>query len=177
MPAANLPIEAGELPDSSHESAPSAVRERRESEQLITDWERERRRLGHALAVMALDVSAMTGPRWAHRFVIAVSPAVDDWSFLFYGAGFASLMELPEKADRSVPMVEQLPARYLPVFTHGGIASTLCRIPVRVHGAVEREDGGRELYRAAFIRLNLDANREQHFALGTFNCRPAESCA
>jgi hypothetical protein len=34
-----------------------------------------------------------------------------------------------------------------------------------MHGAVEREDGGREFYRAPFIRLNLDA----------FNCRPAKS--
>jgi len=41
-----------------------------------------------------------------------------------------------------------------------------------MHGAVEREDGGEELYRAAFIRLSLDANREQHFALGAFRFPP-----
>jgi hypothetical protein len=74
-------------------------------------------------------------------------------------------MELSETVHRPVPMIEQLPARYVPVFTHGGMASTLSRIPDRMHGAVEREDGGREFYRAAFIRLNLDA----------FNCRPAKS--
>ena len=33
---------------------------------------------------------------------------------------------------------------------------------------------GQELYRAAFIRLILDANRPQHFALGAFNFRVAE---
>ena len=175
MPSANLPVEPDNPPEAPNESAPHAAQERRESEQLIADWEWETRRLGHALAVMALDVSAMTGPKWAYRFVIALSPALEDWSFLFYGAGFATLMDLPETANRSIPMIEQLPARYVSVFTHGGMASTLSRIPVRMHGAVEREDGGREFYRAAFIRLNLEANRERHFALGAFNCRPAKS--
>ena len=177
MPADDLPVEPDDLTDAPHDSAPKAVRERRESEQLITDWGRETRRLGHSLAVMTLDASAMTGPKWAHRFIIAVGPIVKDWSFLFYGARFASLMELPEPADRSVPMVAQLPERYVPVFTNGGIASTLSRIAVRMHGAVEREDGGREFFRAAFIRLRLDANRQQHFALGAFNCRLAEKQA
>jgi hypothetical protein len=43
-----------------------------------------------------------------------------------------------------------------------------------MQGAVEREDGGQELYRAAFIRLSLDANRVQQFVLGAFNCRVVE---
>jgi len=38
-----------------------------------------------------------------------------------------------------------------------------------MQGAVEREDGEQELYRAAFVRLSLDANRVQHFVLGAFN--------
>ena len=35
---------------------------------------------------MTLDVSAMAAPKWAHRFIIAVDPVVEDSSFLFYGA-------------------------------------------------------------------------------------------
>jgi hypothetical protein len=62
------------------------ARERRESEQLITDWEQETRRLGDALALMTLDISVMSGPKWAHRFVMAVRPVVEDPSLLFYGA-------------------------------------------------------------------------------------------
>jgi hypothetical protein len=148
--------------------------ERRDSEKLITDWEQETRRLGHALALMTLDVSIMSGPKWAHRFVIAIRPVVDDSSFLFYGAKLASLWDLPERPDHSIPMTAQLPTRYVPVFTRGCITSTLSSVPVRMQGAVEREDGKQELYRAAFIRLSLDANRVQHFVLGAFNFRAAE---
>ena len=90
---------------------------------------------------------------------------------LFYGARLASLWELPETPDHSIPMTAQLPTRYLPVFTKGCIASILSSVAVRMQGAVEREDGEQELYRAAFVRLSLDANRVQHFVLGAFNCR------
>jgi hypothetical protein len=47
------------------------------------------------LVLMTLDVSAMTGPKWAQRFIIAVDPVVEDSSFLFYGPRFASLLGLP----------------------------------------------------------------------------------
>jgi hypothetical protein len=117
MPAAKTPAEADKLPGSPHDSAPKAARERRESERLITDWEQETTQLGRALALMTLDVSAMPSEKWAHRFIISLRPVVEDCVLLFYGAKFAALMELPEKPDHSVPMVEQLPARYVPVFT------------------------------------------------------------
>jgi hypothetical protein len=174
MPKIHLPDGTGEVLESPHDSALNAVRERRESEQLIADWEGETRRLGHALALMTLDISAMTSPKWDYRFVITVVPVVEDWSFLFYGTRFASLMELPERPSHSVSMVTQLPVRYVPVLTNGCIASTFSATAVRMHGTVRCEDGGEELYRAAFIRLNLDANRQQHFVLGVFNCRLAK---
>ena len=62
MPADDLPIEPDRLPDAPHEKTPIAAREQRETERLITDWERETRQLGHALALMTLDVSAMHEP-------------------------------------------------------------------------------------------------------------------
>ena len=105
MRKADLPAAASEL---------LTARERRESEKLVTDWEQEKRRLGDALALMTLDVSAMSGPKWAHRFVIAVRPVVEDSSLLFYGPRLASLWELPETPDHSIPMTAQLPTRYLP---------------------------------------------------------------
>jgi hypothetical protein len=165
MGKADLPVAASEL---------LRVRERRETEQLITDWEHETRRLGHALALMALDVSAMSGPKWAYRFVIGVRPVVENSSLLFYGVRLASLWELPDRPDQSIPMTVQLPTRYVPVFTKGCIAATLSSVAVRMQGAVEREDGEQELYRVAFTRLSLDANRVQYFVIGAFNCRLAE---
>jgi hypothetical protein len=53
-------------------------------------------------------------------------------SFLFYGAGFASLLALPERPNHFVPMAAQLPARYVPVFTRGCITTTLSGVPVRM---------------------------------------------
>ena len=43
-----------------------------------------------------------------------------------------------------------------------------------IQGTADREDGRQELYRAAFIRLNIDAKRLQRLALGAFNCRVTE---
>jgi hypothetical protein len=103
-----------------------------------------------------------------------VDPVVEDSSFLFYGARFASLLGLPETPNHSIPIVAQLPTQYSPVFTRGCITSTLSSSAVRMQGAVERENVGQELYRAAFIRLSLDGNRQQHLVLGAFNCRVAE---
>ena len=98
MPTADLPMPAGEPLDSANVSGTA---ERRVSEQLVTDWEQETRRLGHALALMTLDTSTMSGPKWAHRFIIDVHPTVENSSLVFYGARFASLFGLPEKPDQS----------------------------------------------------------------------------
>ncbi|HJU17903.1 MAG TPA: hypothetical protein VJ770_15710 [Stellaceae bacterium] len=151
-----------------------AGRERRVSEQLISDWQEETRRLGHALALMTLEASAMTGPKWTHRFIIAVNSVAEASSLLFYGPSFAALLGLPEKPDPSLPISAQLPARYVPVFTRGCVASSLSRLPVRMLGAVERDDGRPELYRAAFVRPSLDASRRQDLAVGAFNCSVIE---
>jgi hypothetical protein len=98
MPAVKTPAESDKLPGSPHDSAPQAARERREAERLITDWKQETTQLGRALALMTLDVSAMPSEKWAHRFIISLRPVVEDCVLLFYGAKFAALMELPEKA-------------------------------------------------------------------------------
>jgi hypothetical protein len=172
MPAPIVPLDAKEAPEAPDEMVPKAAgRERREAERVITDWEDETRRLSHVLALLTLKTSEMTTEKWANRFIVALRPAIEDCTFLFYGATFAALLELPEKATPSVPMVEQLPARYVPVFTRGCINATLWGTPVRLHGSADRDDGRQELYRAAFIRLSLDTYRQRHFALGAFNCR------
>ena len=72
MPNTTSPVGAVEPFESPDDPTSSAAPERRESERVITDWEEETRRLGRALALMELDFSAMTGPRWAHRFIISV---------------------------------------------------------------------------------------------------------
>jgi hypothetical protein len=179
MPAPNASVEVRE-PNESREArgdktaAEAAARERREAERVITDWEDETRRLSHVLALLTLNTSEMTTDKWTYRFIVALRPAIEDCTLLFYGAKFAAVMELPRKPLPSVPMVEQLPARYVPVFTTGCINATLWGTPVRLHGSADCGDGRQELYRAAFVRLTLDTYRQRHFALGAFNCRVVE---
>jgi hypothetical protein len=175
MPSPAAPVDASEPPEAPRQPRPSVgARERRETERLIADWEAETRRLGLALALMTLDASVITGPKWAHRFIIAVSPIIEDSSFLFYGAGFAALLTLPERPDQSAPMVAQLPGRHVPVFTRGCIAATLRSVPVRIEGTVLREDCRQEFYRAAFIAVGSEPHRQQRLVFGAFNCRLAE---
>jgi hypothetical protein len=172
IPSPAAPVEGNRSPDAADDRVPTlGTRERRETERLIADWEAETRLLGHALARMTLDASAMTGPKWAHRFIIAVNPVVEDSSFLFYGSRFASLLALPETPDQSAPMVAQLPERYVPVFTRGCIAATLRSVPVRIEGTVLRENCRQELYRAAFIAVGSEPHRQQRLVFGAFNCR------
>jgi hypothetical protein len=174
MPNTTSPVGAVEPFDSLDDQTSRAAAERRESEKVITDWEEETQRLGRALALMKLDFSAMTGPNWAHRFIISVGRVAEDCVLLFYGARFGALMELPANPEYSVPMMAHLPARYVPVFAKGCMDAMLQGVPVRIQGAVDREDGQQELYRAAFVRLSIDAKRLQRVALGAFNCRVTE---
>ena len=44
---------------------------------------------------MTLDFSALTDPKWAHRFIISVGRVAEDCVLFFYGARFGALMELP----------------------------------------------------------------------------------
>jgi hypothetical protein len=167
MPNTTSPIGAVEHFESPDDPTSSAAPERRESERVITDWEEETRRLGRALALMELDFSA-------HRFIISVGRVAEDCVLLFCGAKFGALMGLPTNPEYSVPMMAHLPARYVPVFAKGCMDAMLQGGPVRIQGAVDREDGQQELYRAAFVRLSIDAKRLQRLALGAFNCRVTE---
>jgi hypothetical protein len=48
--------------------------------------------------------------------------------------------------------------------------------PVRIEGTVERADGGRELYRAAFIPVQAQVknNPLAHLAFGAFSSRVSQ---
>jgi hypothetical protein len=144
MPKDDMPAEAGQRLETPQVNDSAMARERRVSEQLITDWEGEARRLGHALALMTLDRSAMTGPKWEHRFIIAVNPVVEDSSLLFYGASFAALLGLREAPDHSVRLSAQIPIRYVPVFTTAsasaiGVLTEFCSTALSSRSSSPRE--------------------------------------
>jgi len=52
------------------------------------------------------------------------------------------------------------------VFAKGCMDAMFQGAPVRMQGSVDRGDGQHELYRAAFIRLSIDAKRLQRLVLG-----------
>jgi len=164
-------------PEPSDTILPGIARERRQTERAIRDWMEETRRQGRDLTLMTLDVSEMTGEKWAYRFIVVADPVAVRCTLLFYGPRFAALMGLPPKPDISVPMVDQIPARYVPVFARGCMDAIAQEAPVRMEGAVDREDGQQELYRAVFIPFKVKPNGQLPLAFGAFNCRILEARA
>jgi len=79
--------------------------------------------------------------------------------------------ELPGKQAVGVPIVKQLPERFSDVFVRGCGNSHLHAAPVRMEGEVERDDGRRELYRAAFIPIARNENSPTRLAFGAFSSR------
>jgi hypothetical protein len=162
--------------DSVREAEPVLTgRERRESERAIAYWEKKVEKLGPSATVAALDLGEINSQDWAHRFVIAVDPMVENSSLLLYGSSFARLLELPVKGTPHVPMVRQLPRHLTEVFMRGCGDAHNQREPVRIEGEIEREDGKLELYRAAFIPVGVKENSLTHLAFGAFNSRVIET--
>jgi hypothetical protein len=144
-------------------------RERRESERAIAYWERKTAQLGSEPTVAALDLDAIGSESWAHRFVIAVDPIVENSALLMYGPKFASLLDLPSKTTPHLPMVQQLPARFTSLFMQGCGEAHMQRTPIRLEGEIPLEDGRRECYRAAFIPVGVKPDSLTHLAFGAFN--------
>jgi hypothetical protein len=152
-------------------TAPAAGRERRESERAIAYWESKIAKLGRNATVAALDLGEIHSEDWSHRFVIAVDPVAENSALLLYGSDFARLLDLPSKSSPHVPMARQLPKRFSDVFTRGCGDAHDRKQAVRLEGEVERADGYRELFRAAFIPIGVKENSLTHLAFGAFNSR------
>jgi hypothetical protein len=157
--------------EKSAEERPLTGRERRESERVISYWDKKVEKLGRNATVAALDLADINSPDWSHRFVIAVDPCVENSSLLLYGSDFARLLALPPKGTPHVPMVRQLPRYLSDVFVRGCGDAHHQRQAVRMEGEVERSDGRTELYRAAFIPVGVKENSLTHLAFGAFNSR------
>jgi hypothetical protein len=176
MAAAILPIRNDDQRlEAPSNSAPKSALERRESERVIADWEKETIRLGRQPTLMTLNAAEMTSEKWAYRFIVEVDPVVENCVLLFYGDKFAAVLDLPRKPIRSIPMVHQLPARFVPVFTKGCIDATSLGAPVRMQGAVERGDGRQELYRAVFIGFTVRPDGLSPLVFGALNYRVTDT--
>jgi hypothetical protein len=146
------------------------VGELRDTELAISLWRRKRSEFGGLPPPTAFDFSRMIGGAWSHRFVICADAAAGELTFLIYGSKFAQLLELPHEPSGGIPIVRQLPGRYLPLFTEGCRDAIANAAPVRVSGAVV-DYGQIELYRAAFMPLAIRQNSSMQLVFGTFSYR------
>jgi hypothetical protein len=131
--------------------------ERRQSERVVAYWERRAAELGSRPTLTQLDPgAAIDNQSWAHRFVIAPDRVAEVSTFLMCGANAARLLELGESPLKSTLMFRKMPKRFLEIFTRGCSDAISSGSPVRLAGAVGREDGGRELYRTVFIPISVN---------------------
>jgi hypothetical protein len=163
-PAARDPLSKAERPE------PELVGELRDTELAISLWRRKASEFGGLPPPTAFDFSKMVGGAWSQRFVICADAVVGELTFLLYGSRFAQLLELPEEPISDVPIVRQLPGRYLSLFTEGCLDAIARAAPVRLSGAVV-DYGQIEVYRAAFMPLAMRRNSSIQLVFGTFNRR------
>jgi len=147
-------------------SAP-AEHERRDAGRASDHWLRNA--AGNRVPLLAtFDFSSIKGD-WAHRFLICTDQQLENAAFVAYGASFAQLLELPEQVTEVVPLRQQIPQRYLPVFVEG-CGNAIKQLPARLSGSFVH-DFTVELYRAVFLPIQLHQSWSKWLLFGSFNCR------
>jgi hypothetical protein len=147
--------------------------ERRIPEQAIRYWQRLQAELGDAAGVAALGLDALGSEPWSHRFLLAIGSEVADTTLLLHGADFGRLLEMMPGKTPPLALKRKLPPRYSEIFLAACRDAVTHNRPVRVEGEVDRDDGKRELYRAAVIPLPAEDGAPVRFAFGAFSNRIA----
>src|SRR5712691_10440039 len=153
------------------EKSGSIGRGRREAERLMAYWEAKLKELGGVVTVAGLDLAATDSREWSNRFLISVDPVVERSALLLYGPKFAQLVGLPAQPRTDLPMMRQLPRRYVDLFLRGCAEVQQEMAPVQLEGEIERADGRIEQYRGIFIPVAVKPNALTCFAFGAFNNR------
>jgi hypothetical protein len=156
-------------PGRASDAAPSGLAdEQRDTERAITLWQTASE-LGNPPPVTALGLSRIVGD-WGYRFLISGDQIVPDAVFLLYGRHFARVLGLPDQPLGYTPMLQQLPARYRPLFTEGCCQAVTLAVPVRFSGAALHH-GKIEFYRAVFMPFRLCPDSPRPLIFGSFNYR------
>src|SRR5579863_9608990 len=164
-------LEGWEPKDPKEATGEPAGRDRREGERLMAYWEAKLKELGGTVTVAGLDLAATNSKEWSNRFLIAVYPVIERSSLVLYGPHFAQLLGLPEQPRTDLPIVRQLPRRYVDLFLHACAEAHEKMAPVRIESEIERADGRIEQYRAIFIPVGVKPNALTCFAFGAFSNR------
>jgi hypothetical protein len=107
---------------------------------------------------------------WNHRFLICTDQNVENAAFVAYGATFAAQLGLPETVAAVIPLNQQLPERYRPLFAEGCENAMTKQVPARFSGAMEHYFTA-ELFRAVFLPIRLHPSWSKWLIFGSFNCR------
>jgi hypothetical protein len=145
--------------------------ERRKSDRAILDWHENVSRRGDDTKAAAPDLATMLIKDSSYRFVLAISPVIENTVLLSYGGEFAKRLDLPPKATAHLAMTKLIPTWFSEVFVRGCRAAIAQNAPARVEGEVDREDGWQELFRAAFIPVGAEVSAGGRLAFGAFDSR------
>lgn len=145
--------------------------ELREAERAILYWRQKVAQFGGSPPLMSLELTRMLTRDWNHRFLISSDPSTEDYVFLIYGGKIARLLDLPDQPSPQVPMIKQLPQRYVEIFVEGCREAAAGSRPARRSGGFERWDGQAELYRAVFLPVGVRPNSFTSLIYGAFNRR------
>jgi hypothetical protein len=147
--------------------------ERRDIQRTINFWQRNVSDDDAPPLLANFDFSVMKGS-WDHRFLICSDLNVENAALVMYGAKFAQLLNLPEKVETIVPMLQQIPERYHSIFRDGCSRAMTGAVPARFSGAFNY-DFQVELYRGVFLPIRMHPNWSKRLILGSFNYRTALS--
>jgi hypothetical protein len=148
---------------------PQPRKNRRDVERTIEHWSRHGSGDGGVPLLPAFDFASIKGD-WSHRFLICTDQNVESAAFLAYGTKFARLLDLPETVRAIVPLNQQIPERYRPLFSEGSSNALTKQEPARVSGSFEH-DFTAELFRAVFLPIQMHRSWSKWLVFGSFNYR------
>jgi hypothetical protein len=141
--------------------------ERRDIQRTIDLWQRNLAD-GSALPdVETFDFSPMKQD-WGYRFLICSD--LENAAFVMYGAQLARLLALPEKVQTIVPLLQQIPERYQPIFVDGCSKAMTQAAPARFSGTFDY-DFQVELYRGVFLPIRLHRSWSKRLIFGSLSYR------
>jgi hypothetical protein len=143
--------------------------ERRDDRRTFEHWLRHASG-DHRIPLLATFDFASIKSDWSHRFLICTDRHPESAAFVAYGSTFAELLSLPEKITAIIPLNQQIPERYRPLFAEGCSNAMSKQVPARFSGSFEH-DFTAELFRAVFLPIRLHPSWSKWLIFGTFNCR------
>ena len=143
--------------------------ERRDVQRTIDLWQRNMAADNMLPEVGTFDFSPMKRD-WGHRFLICSDLNLENAAFIMYGAQLARLLHLPETVQGIVPLFQQIPERYRPIFIDGCSKAMTQAAPARFSGTFNY-DFQVELYRGVFLPIRLHPSWSKRLIFGSLSYR------